>query len=46
MKKLESSLRNMVLVLVVAAMVTGGLLAWVNHITETPIRQQAKLALA
>ena len=46
MKKLESSLRNMVFVLVVAAMVTGGLLAWVNHITETPIRQQAKLALA
>ena len=31
MKKLESSLTNMVVVLVAVAVITGGLLAWVNN---------------
>ena len=34
MKKLESSLLNMVLVLVGVALVMGGLLALVNHATH------------
>jgi len=46
MKKLESSLVNMVLVLVAVALITGGLLAWVNHITEGPIAAQQDKALA
>ena len=46
MKKLESSLFNMVAVLVVVALLMGGLLAVVNHITEGPIAQQAEKALA
>ena len=46
MKKLKSTLTNMVLVLVLAALITGSLLAFVNHITEKPIQQQAEKALA
>lgn len=46
MKKLESSLTNMVIVLVAVAIITGGLLAWVNKITEAPIKAQDELALA
>lgn len=46
MKKLESSLTNMVIVLVAVAIVSGGLLAWVNHATEGPIKAQDELALA
>ena len=46
MKKLESSLFNMVAVLVVVALVMGGLLAIVNHVTEGPIQEQANKALA
>ena len=46
MKKLESSLLNMVLVLVGVALIMGALLAWVNHVTEGPISQQAEKALA
>ena len=46
MKKLESSLLNMVLVLVCVALIMGGLLAWVNNITSGPISQQAEKALA
>lgn len=46
MKKLESSLNNMVIVLVAVAIVSGGLLAWVNHATEEPIRMQDELTLA
>ncbi len=46
MKKLESSLTNMVIVLVIVAVVTGGLLAWVNNITAGPIKEQAELMLA
>ena len=37
MKKLESSLTNMVLVLTGVAVIMGGLLALVNHVTEGPI---------
>lgn len=46
MKKLESSLTNMVVVLVLVAVITGGLLAWVNHVTAGPIQQQNEMALA
>lgn len=46
MKKLESSLLNMVLVLVGVALIMGGILAGVNHITEGPISEQAELMLA
>ena len=46
MKKLESSLVNMVLVLTVVAVVMGGVLAAVNGMTSGPIEQQKKKALA
>ena len=46
MKKLESSLLNMVVVLTVVAAVAAGLLAWVNHVTEGPISLQAQETLA
>lgn len=46
MKKLESTLVNMVGVLVCVALVMGGILAYVNHITEGPISQQAEKALS
>jgi len=45
MKKLESSLLNMVLVLTGVAVVMGGLLALVNHITEGPIADVNKQKL-
>lgn len=45
MKKLESSLTNMLLVLTGVAVVMGGILAYVNHLTEGPIAEQKKLAL-
>ena len=46
MKKLESSLTNMVLVLTLVAVIMGGILALVNHLTEGPIQQQKEKALA
>ena len=46
MKKLESSLTNMVLVLTGVAIVMGGILAYVNHLTEGPINDQKAIALA
>lgn len=46
MKKLESSITNMVLVLVGVALIIGGILAYVNHITEAPIKLQAEKTLA
>ena len=46
MKKLESSITNMVLVLVGIALITGSILAYVNHITEGPIKIQAEKTLA
>ncbi len=46
MKKLESSLINMVIVLVAVAIVSSALLASVNKATEGPIKEQDELALA
>lgn len=46
MKKLESTITNMVVVLVGVALVTGSILAYVNSVTEEPIRQQAEKTLA
>ena len=46
MKKLESSLMNMVLVLTLVAVIMGGILAFVNHLTEGPINLQKEKALA
>ena len=46
MKKLESSLTNMVLVLTLVAVIMGGILAYVNHLTEEPINEQKEKALA
>ena len=46
MKKLESSLLNMVLVLTSVAVIMGGILAFVNHLTEGPIIEQKAKALA
>ena len=46
MKKLESSLTNMVLVLTGVAVIMGGILAFVNHLTEGPINEQKEKALA
>lgn len=46
MKKLESSITNMVLVLVGVALITGAILAYVNKITEEPIRIQSEKTLA
>ena len=46
MKKISSSLQNLILVLVGCALITGVLLAWVNHITEGPIAEKAEKTLA
>ena len=46
MKKLESLLTNMVLVLTGVAVIMGGILAFVNHLTEGPINEQKEKALA
>lgn len=46
MKKLTSSLTNMVLVLVGVALITGALLAYVNHLTAGPKAQQQAKTLA
>ena len=46
MKKLKSSLTNMVLVLTGVAVIMGGILAYVNHLTEGPIAQQKEKTLA
>ena len=46
MKKLESSLLNMTLVLTSVAVIMGGILAYVNHLTEGPINDQKAKALA
>ena len=46
MKKLESSLTNMVLVLTGVAVIMGGILAYVNYLTEGPISEQKAKALA
>lgn len=46
MKKLESTITNMVLVLVGVALITGGILAYVNNVTEEPIRLQSEKTLS
>ena len=46
MEKLKSNLQNMVLVLVGVALICGGLLAYVNQMTEPSIKAQAEKALA
>ena len=46
MKKLDSSLLNMTLVLTGVAVIMGGILAFVNHLTEGPINEQKEKALA
>ena len=46
MKKLESTITNTVIVLVGVALVTGSILAYVNHVTEEPIKLQAEKTLA
>lgn len=45
MKKLESTITNMVVVLVGVALITGAILAYVNHITTEPIKAQAEKTL-
>lgn len=46
MKKLDSSLLNMVLVLTCVAVVMGVILAFMNNLTSAPIAQQKEKALA
>ena len=46
MEKLKSSITNMVLVLTGVAIVTGGILAYINHVTEEPIKVQKEQTLA
>ena len=46
MKKLESSLLNMLLVLTGVAVIMGAVLAWVNSVTSGPINEQKAKALA
>lgn len=46
MEKIKSNLQNMVLVLVVVALVCGGLLAYMNQLTKPTIDAQAEKALA
>jgi electron transport complex protein RnfG len=45
MKKLESNIMNMALVLTVIAIVAAGLLAWVNNVTSGPIKEINNLAI-
>ena len=46
MQKLESSLKNMVLVLVGVALVVGAVLACINNLTSGPIAEKAAQSLA
>ena len=46
MQKLESSLKNMVLVLVGVALIVGAVLAYINHLTSGPIAEKAEQSLA
>lgn len=46
MEKLKSSITNMVLVLVGVAVLTGGILAYVNYVTTGPINEQKEKTLA
>ena len=46
MKKLKSTWPNMVIVLTCVALITGDLLAWVNHVTEAPKLAEQQRSLA
>lgn len=46
MKKLQSTLPNMVVVLTTVAVISGAVLASVNHATEAPIKAQGEKTLA
>lgn len=46
MKKLQSTLPNMVVVLTAVAVISGAVLASVNHATEAPIKAQGEKTLA
>ena len=46
MKKIESSLTNMLLVLAGVAVIMGAVLAWVNSVTSGPISEQKAKTLA
>ena len=46
MKKLKSSFKNMVIVLMSVALITGGLLAFVNQMTQDAIKEQSAKALS
>ncbi len=46
MKKLESSLKNMVIVLTSVTVIAGGLLGYVNELTQEPIAQANAKALS
>ena len=46
MKKLESSLKNMAIVLTTVSVVAGGLLGYVNELTKEPIEQANSKALS
>ena len=46
MQKLESSLKNMVLVLVGVALIVGAVLAYVNHLTVKPKKEKSQKSLA
>lgn len=46
MKKLQSTLPNMAIVLTAVAVISGAVLASVNHATEAPIKAQSEKALA
>lgn len=46
MKKIESTLTNMIIVLVGVSLITGFLLAMVNHITEDAKAEQKTKTLA
>ena len=45
MKKLESSLKNMVIVLTGVTVVAGALLGYVNELTKEPIAQDLTIIL-
>ena len=45
MKKLQSNILNMALVLTLIAVVAAGLLAWVNNVTSGPIKEINNLAI-
>ena len=45
MKKLQSNILNMALMLTVIAIVAAGLLAWVNNVTSGPIEEINNLAI-